>query len=113
MSTTQEILDAADRLGEMIAGHDVTKKMEDVAKRLEADVEAQRLVADLNRLQDALEEKARKGQPIEVEDKRKSQSLQDAVAGNRLLRELQMVQMDYVDLMRKVDERISGDAGRG
>ena len=111
MSTTQDILDAAEKLGELIADHDATKKMEDVAKRLDDDVEAQRLIADLNRQQASLEEKAQKGQPIEVDDKRKMQTLQDRAASHPLLRELQMLQMDYVDLMRKVDERISGDAG--
>ena len=46
-----------------------------------------------------------------MDDKRKMQELQDRAASNPLLRELQMLQMDYVDLMRKVDERISGDGG--
>jgi hypothetical protein len=46
-----------------------------------------------------------------VEDKRQLERLQKAVVMNPTLRELQMVQMDYVDLMRRVDEAMAGAGG--
>jgi len=108
MIDQQAILDAAAELGKLIAEHPATQKFEGLVKQLEADTDAQRLMNDLNRQNQTLTEKQAKGQPIEVDDKRKLQELQQSVGMNPILRDLQMAQMDYVDLMRKVDERIGG-----
>ena len=107
MATTQEIISAAEALGKLIARHDATVKFEAAVKKLRDDAEAQRALNDFNRHMAALSEKESKGEPIEVEDKRKLERLQEAVIGNEVLRTFQMVQMDYLDLMRKVDEAIS------
>ena len=53
-------------------------------------------------------EKEARQQPIEVEDKRKLEQLHQKVIEHPLLRDLQVVQMDYLDLMRKVDEALRG-----
>ena len=108
MSDEQAILDAADTLGKLVGDHPATQKLEGLLKQLDADTDAQRLMNDLNRHNQALAEKQAKGEPIEVDDKRKLQELQQNVAMSAILRDLQMAQMDYVDLMRKVDERIGG-----
>lgn len=110
MATTQEILDAADKLGKLVAEHDSARKLEELLKRLESNQQAQRALTDYNRHLQTLAEKQQQGQPIEVEDKRKLEQLQQAVATDPTLRELQMVQMDYVDLLRKIDEKITGEA---
>jgi cell fate (sporulation/competence/biofilm development) regulator YlbF (YheA/YmcA/DUF963 family) len=106
MSDTAAILDAADRLGRLIADHPATQKFDGILKKLKDDTDAQRLLTDLNRHRETLAEKQQAGQPIEVEDKRKMESLQQSVATHELLRDLQMAEMDYVDLMRKVDEKL-------
>ena len=108
MATTQEILDAAVNLGKLIATHEAAKKFEGVMKKLEGEVEAQRLLNDYHRHLSKLGEKEAKGEPIEVEDKRQLESLQNQVVNNAVLRDIQMAQMDYLDLMRRVDEAISG-----
>lgn len=104
MSTTEEILTKARELGDLIAAHPATKKMEELTKKLESDTDAQRAMTDYNRQLQTVAEKEQAGQPIEVEDKRKLESLQMAVIKNPLLRDLQVVQMDYLDLLRRVDE---------
>ncbi len=100
------ILEAADHLGQLIRQHPATQQLDTLIKQLEDDVEAQRLSTDLSRHRETLAEKQRDGKPIEVDDKRRLETLQQAVAGHPVLRKLQMAQMDYVDLMRKVDEKI-------
>jgi len=107
MATTQEILDAARALGKRIATHDAARKFEECLTKLGADRDAQRLLNDLNRHTGLVAEKEQKGQPIEVDDKRKLEKLQSEVVQNSVLREFQILQMDYLDLMRKVDEAIS------
>ncbi len=108
MATTQEILSAARDLGKLIASHPAAVKFEDIVKQLQADVEAQRLLTDLNRHMEALGEKEAQGQPIEVADKRKLEELQGKMIRHPLLSKFQMVQMDYLDLMRQVDDALAG-----
>jgi len=109
MPSTQDILTRARELGGMIAEHDTAKKLAAAVERLQKDTDAQRAVHDLNRHYQAVAEKQAAGKPIEVEDKRKLESLQLAVAKNAVLRDLQVLQMDYVDLLRQVDDAIQGE----
>ncbi len=110
MATTQEILDAAAKLGKLIATHDAAKKYEQVLKRFSEDVDAQRLLSDMNRFTDGLAEKEAKGQPIEVSEKKQMAAFQEKVMQNAVIRDFQMVQMDYLDLMRRVDQAMAGPA---
>lgn len=110
MATTEEILKAARALGDIIGQHAATKKFEEAAQALQKDVEAQRVLNDFNRYMQTLHEKESQGKPIEVEEKRKLETLQQAVVRNKNLGNFQMAQMDYMDLMRKVDAAINGEA---
>ena len=108
MATTQEIVQAAQALGKLIATHPAAARFESVMHRLQQDTEAQRALNDLNRLGEKLAQKEMQGQPIEVAEKRQLEQLRARVSTNLLLGEVQMAQMDYLDLMRQVDEAISG-----
>lgn len=110
MANTEEILKAATDLGRMIAQNSAAKKFEDAARKLQEDTDAQRVLNDFNRHMQALQEKETKRQPIEVADKRKLEDLQGKVIQNKLVRDLQVAQMDFVDLMRRVDEAMQGEA---
>ena len=103
MASTQAILDEAKKLGELIKEHEAVKKMDKVVKQLQEDVEAQRILNDYNRFSLQIAEKEQKGEPIEVDEKHKAAELHKAVVMNKLLQDLQIVQMDYSDLLRQVD----------
>lgn len=106
MAGTDQILTKARELGKLIAEHDAARKLADAVDRLKDDADAQRALNDFSRHLNALAEKQAAGKPIEVDDKRKLEQLQLAVAKNPLLRDLQVLQMDYLDLMRRVDDAI-------
>jgi cell fate (sporulation/competence/biofilm development) regulator YlbF (YheA/YmcA/DUF963 family) len=108
MATTQEILTAAREVGKLIASHDSARKVEAAMAKLQNDVEAQRVLNDYNRHLQKLGEKEQAGKPIEVAEKQQLEKLQNAVIRNPVLRDFQMAQMDYLDLMRKVDEAMAG-----
>jgi len=110
MVDTAQILDAATKLGRLLADHPAMKKYRELLKAIREDTEAQRLLADYSRQMDTIAEKEAKGQPVEVEDKRRLSDLQGRVAMHPQLREMQVAQMDYVDLMRKVDEAMSSSS---
>ncbi|MEO1235263.1 MAG: YlbF family regulator [Planctomycetota bacterium] len=108
---TPQVLAAAEALGGLIAAHSATRALESLVGEIEADTDAQRLATDLDRHRRALAEKEQQGKPIEVDEKRRLQELQQEVAMHPKLSRLQLVQMDYVDLMRRVDERIASAGG--
>jgi len=110
MATTAQIVKAAQELGLLIQKHSSAVKLRDMIERLQEDTEAQRLMTDHNRLVQKLSEKQMNNEPIEVEEKRQLQATQDKVVRHPLLSEFQMVQMDYVDLMRQVDEAMAGES---
>jgi len=108
--TTQTILEKARELGQLIARHPASSAYNDALDKLENDRDAQRLLTDYNRQLQAMGEKEAAGQPIEVEEKRRIRDLQAQVAMNPALSRLQMTQMDYLDLMRKVESAMSEEA---
>lgn len=110
MATKQEIMDTAKELGKQIAKNEVGKKLETAIGKLEADADAQRTMADYQRFIQTLGEKEAAGQPIEVEEKQKLQTMQNAVVHNLTLQQFQIAQMDYLDLMREVDQVISAQS---
>ena len=57
MATKQEIIDAATKLGKLIADHTVGQKLEAAITKLESDLEAQRTMTDYQRVIQALGEK--------------------------------------------------------
>ncbi len=111
MASEKEILEQATKLGEMLASHEAFKKLTSATTAFENDVASQRVFADYQRFAQTLQHKAQQGQPIEVGDKRKLEELQQAVITNPLLANMQRAEMDYVDLLRKVDGAIVGAGG--
>lgn len=111
MANETDIIDQATKLGELIAEHEATKKLESAAKAFEADVASQRALTDYQRFAQSLQQKAQSGGAIEVEDKQKLDSLQQAVITNPLLANMQRAEMDYLDLLRKVDGAIVAAGG--
>ncbi|MEM6257281.1 MAG: YlbF family regulator [Planctomycetota bacterium] len=111
MASEQDILEQATKLGELLAEHDAVKKLASATKAFEADVSAQRAMTDYQRFAESLQQKAEQGGPIEVEDKRRLEGLQQAVITNPLLANMQRAEMDYLDLLRKVDGAIVGAGG--
>lgn len=108
MATTDEILDAARELGELIAEHPAAKRLEEIAAELGNDRDAQRLLADNQRLIETLVQKQQQGQAIEPAEKQKLEQLQNSLAMHPTLRSLQVAQMELADLMRRVDEAMEG-----
>jgi len=113
MVTTQEIIDSAVNLGKQLAKHQAVSELEVVLKQFQEDVDSQRLFNDYQRHMAKIAQKEAQGDPIEVNDKRRLQQLQEDMTQNSILRQLQIKQMDYLDLMRRVDQSITGQSSIG
>jgi len=110
MASTEKIEQTAKELGEMIAAHQATKEYDAAESAVADDLQTQRLINDFNRHLQNLAEKQQGGQAIEVEDKRKLEQLQQQLAQNTQVRRLQLAQMNYLDLLRKVMSTIAETA---
>lgn len=108
MATDDQIMQAAGELGQMLGEHPNVSRLESAIAKLKSDTEAQRALNDFNRRLHTIAEKEMSGQPIEVSEKRQLQELQNAVVHNLVLREFQLAQMDYADLVRKIDDQMYG-----
>ena len=107
MASTQEVLEAARHLGDLIEGHDAALRMSKALDQLNDDKAAQHALTQLNEHVEALSLKEQNHQPIEPAEKAKLRDLQAGLAKSATLRDLQVAQMDFADLMRQVDEAIS------
>lgn len=111
MPSENDILEQASKLGELLAEHETVKKLETATRAFESDLASQRAFTDYQRFAQSLQQKAQQGLPIEVADKQKLESLQQAVIANPLLANMQRAEMAYVDLLRKIDAAIVGAGG--
>ncbi|QQE13421.1 YlbF family regulator [Planctomycetota bacterium] len=109
MATTEQILEDAKKLGKLIKEHPAAQKMDKAVEALQADIDSQRLANDYNRMAQTIAEKEQQGQPVEVDEKHKMAELHKQIIMNKVLSDLQMAQMDYSDLMRKIDTAMSGE----
>ena len=109
MTTTQEILAEAHKLGKLIKDHPSVNKLEEAVEALKQDNNAQRTLNDYNRFATQLSEKEQKGEPIEADEKHKLQDLHKAVVMSKVLQAFQVAQMDYSDLMRQIDAAMTAE----
>lgn len=106
MPTTQEIIDAAQKLGQLIQQHQAATNYEEAVAAIEANPDAKSLLMDYNKLMQTVMEKQQTNQPIEVDEKHKLEELQTQVIDNQILKNLQVAEMDYADLRRKINQAI-------
>ena len=111
MATPEQVLTSARALGKEIASLDAARRMQEAIKSLQQDTSAQRAMADLNRAAAAIEQKAATGRPIEIEDKRRIETLRNAVITHPVLIRFQSARMDFLDLMRRIDEALAQETG--
>ena len=109
MASNEEIIKAATELGRLIGKHKAASRMEKALKTLQGDKQAQQALNSYNQLVTRLAQKEAMGQPIEVSEKRELEKVQGLLAHDLTLREFQLAQMDYLDLMRSVDEAIESN----
>jgi cell fate (sporulation/competence/biofilm development) regulator YlbF (YheA/YmcA/DUF963 family) len=107
MADDQNLLAEARKLGALIASQQVVQSYRDLARQVDLDISARSLLEQFEQAMEALAVKEASGQPIEIAEKRNIQSLQQSVTIHPLLKKLVDSQMEYMGLMRKVQEAIN------
>ena len=101
-----DITQLAQKLGAAIAQSPQAANLRAARKALDAQPDAKRLMEDLHRQSEKIVALERQNKPVEVEDKHKLQEINDKLVANEVFKKYTAAQVEYVDLMRKVNTAI-------
>jgi len=100
------ITELAERLGKAIADSPATAKLRAARQELHKDAEATRLLEEYRKQIEKIAQLQQDGKPIEPEDKHKMDDLRGKLMSNATFKTFTAAQVDYVDLMRQVNQAI-------
>ena len=103
---SQSILDAAEKIGQMVKEHPSFEKYRAAAKSVGDDPDAGRLVADFNRQLETLMRQEQSGMPVTDAQHQQLEALQQRIASHIKMKALHLAQVEFYDLMRKITQTI-------
>src|SRR5688572_16946716 len=105
---TQSILSDADKLGQLVAQHPAVAKYRTAQKAVADDPDASRLLRDFERLLETLGRQEQTGMPVTDAQRSQLESLQSQIMTHIKVKALNMAQLEFIDLLRKVNQAIQG-----
>lgn len=99
-----QIMDAARKLGELVARHPAIKKYVEAQEALAKDADATRLLNDFERRAAVLMRNEQVGQVVGEAERRDLEALQAQIASNLRVKAFSIAQTDMTDLLRKVSQ---------
>ena len=113
---TQQVIDAAEQAGKIVAQHPVVERYRQAQKSLADDPEAGRLLNDFNRQLMTLAKQEESGVQVSDAQRRQLEELQSRLASHLKVKALNLAQVEFVDLLRKVSDiirkHVTENAGR-
>jgi cell fate (sporulation/competence/biofilm development) regulator YlbF (YheA/YmcA/DUF963 family) len=103
---TQQILDEAEKLGQLVAQHPSVDRYKQAQKAVADDAEASRLMADFERAYAKLAQQAEAGLPVTDAQRDQLESIQSRIVSHIKVKNLNLAQVEFVDLLRKVGQTI-------
>jgi cell fate (sporulation/competence/biofilm development) regulator YlbF (YheA/YmcA/DUF963 family) len=104
----EETIELARRLGKAIASSPEAGRLRQARKAMNDEPGLSQLLDEFGRQSGKVAELEADNKPIEVSDKRRLQELNDKLISNAVFKKYTAAQVDYVDLMRKVNEALQG-----
>jgi len=98
-----DIVELADRLGKAIAESEQGRNLRKARDALSQHKDLEQTLRDYQQQMNKIAKLQEVNSPIEVEDKHKLQQLQDKLLASEIFKEFTAAQVEYVDLMRKVN----------
>ena len=102
----QDIIQLAERLGKAIADAPQTKALRAARKAMNDNAETVQVLADYQKHVEKVAMLEQDNKPIEVEDKHKLKDFEEKLLGRPEFKGFTAAQVEYVDMMRKVNEAI-------
>ena len=103
---TQQILSEADKLGQLVAQHPAVEKYKQAQKAVADDAEANRAMMEFERQLDTLGRQEAAGMPITDAQRQQLEAVQSRIVSNIKVKALNMAQVEFVDLLRKVNQAV-------
>ena len=100
------ITELASRLGKTIASSPQATALRDARAALNAEPELTQVLKDFQAQSDRIRQLEAENKPVEVDDKHNLQALQDKLVGSEIFKKFTASQVDYIDLMRQVNQAI-------
>ncbi len=101
---TDDILAHSAKLGQMLVEHPAVTKYKQAQKSVADDTDARSLMGDFNRMIEALGRQEQQGMSISDAQRLSLEALQSRLASNIKVKALNIAQMEFMDLLRKVSE---------
>ncbi len=116
---TQQIMDEAEKLGRLVAQHPAIESYRKAQTAIAEDPEASRSLAEFDRQLESLARQEQTGMGITDAQRQQLESLQSRIVSNIKVKALNMAQVEFMDLLRKVTQTVqkplteaAGGAGR-
>jgi cell fate (sporulation/competence/biofilm development) regulator YlbF (YheA/YmcA/DUF963 family) len=103
---TDQIIQEAEQLGQLVAQHPAVARYKQAQKAVAEDPEAGRLLADFDRQLETLGRQEQSGMPVTDAQRMGLESLQGRIISHIKIKALNMAQVEFVDLLRKVTQTI-------
>jgi cell fate (sporulation/competence/biofilm development) regulator YlbF (YheA/YmcA/DUF963 family) len=101
---TTQVLEAAAKLGQLLKEHPAVEKFKSAQKSVSEDIEASRLLADFERQAESLVRQEQQGRPVTDAQRMQLESLQSKIVSHIKIKNLNMAQMEFTDLLRKIGD---------
>ena len=103
---TNQILAEADKLGQLVAQHPAVERYKNAQKAVAEDPDANRTMAEFERQLETLARQESTGMPVTDAQRQQLETLQSRIVSNVKVKNLNMAQVDFIDLLRKVNQSI-------
>ena len=113
---TQQILDESKKLADMIAQHPAVENYRKAQKAVAEDPDASRALQEFDRMLETLTRQEAQGLPVTDAQRQQLEALQSRIVSNIKVKALNMAQVEFIDLLRKVNQTVLskiGDAAPG
>jgi cell fate (sporulation/competence/biofilm development) regulator YlbF (YheA/YmcA/DUF963 family) len=101
-----EIMSAAERLGQLVAQHAAVEKYKQAQRSVAEDTDASRLMSEFGRQIETLARQEQGGMRATDAQRQQLENLQTQIASHIKVKALNMAEVDFIDLLRKVNQTI-------
>ncbi len=102
----QQIMDEAEKLGRLVAQHPAIEGYHRAQCAIAEDPEASRSLAEFDRQLESLARQEQTGMGITDAQRQQLESLQTRIVSNIKIKALNMAQVEFMDLLRKVTQTV-------
>jgi cell fate (sporulation/competence/biofilm development) regulator YlbF (YheA/YmcA/DUF963 family) len=105
---TTQIMTEADKLGQLVAQHPAVDRYKQAQKAVADDPDANRAMSEFEQQLEKLARQEQSGMPVTDAQRQQLEAVQSRIVSNIKVKALNMANVEFVDLLRKVNQAIQG-----